>query len=327
MGKVIWCSLAAGALAAGSLLSLTYYACCCPDSVVGRSMQVIAEASVAMQPLTGLTSMAIRTNHANAPATETATPIDECIPDDPQPVAIERQEEALQAQKEEGFISGLHKVEPDAAPIVIHEDEPMPREEGMPAPPAAIVLNERNFEMAEMQGQEVPPKGGPTAMPYCRDDEDEPATPPKMPRSKDGAGVEDNIFKAWIDLFREGNKEKAPEVEELPPPVEEEPRAEPKCQEDSHLHEQYPGCPRTTCPFSGKDRMEKYYKRVWELDSKLKNKGSEESSEEPPHSGEKPHQSKDCKDKEECPRTKGVDTMEYRKSDAGLDEYGPGPVH
>jgi len=327
MGKVIWCSLAAGVLAAGSLLSLTYYACCCPDSVVGRSMQVIAEASVAMQPLTGLTSMAMRTHHTSAQATETASPPDECIPDDPQPVAMEKQEAAAQAQQEERFISGLHKAEPDVAPIVIHENEPMPLEEGRLAPPAAIVLNERHFETAEMQGQEVPPKGGPTPMPYCRDDEDEPATPPKMPRAEGDAGTEQNVFQAWIDLFKEGNKEKAPEVEELPPPVEEEPQVEPKCQEDSHLHEQYPGCPRTSCPFSGKDRMERYYKRVWDLDSKLKKKGSEESSEEPPHSGEKPHQSKDCKDKEECPRTKGVDTMEYRKSDAGLDEYGPGPVH
>ncbi len=327
MGKVIWCCTAASVLATGIFLSLAYYACCCPDSVVGHAMQVIAEASVAMQPLSGVTSMAMRTNHTNAPASETAAPLNECIPDDPQPVAIERQtEEALRAQKEEGFVfGGLHAVEQEAAPIVIHEDDPMPGE--VVAPPATIVLNERNFEMAEMQGQEVPPKGGPTAMPYCRDDDDEPATPPKMPRAEGGTGMEQNVFKAWMDLFTEGNKEKKPEVEELPPPVEEEPQAEPKCQEDSHLHEQYPGCPRTTCPFSRKDRREKYYKRVWDLDSKLKNKGSEESSEEPPHSGEKPHQSKDCKDKEQCPRTKGVDTMEYRKSDAGLDEYGPGPVH
>jgi hypothetical protein len=327
MGKVIWCSLAAGMLAAGSLLSLTYYACCCPDSVVGRSMQVIAEASIAMRPLSGLTSMAMRTNHTCAPATETATPLDERIPDDPQPIASERQEVASLAQKEEGFISGLTAVEQEPAPIVIREDDPMPGEVVAPAPRTSIVLNEHNFEMAEMQGQEVPPKGGPTPMPYCRDDEDEPATPPKMPRAEGDAGMEQNVFKAWIDLFREGNKEKAPEVEELPPPVEEGPQAEPKCQEDSHLHEQYPGCPHTSCPFSGKDRMEKYYKRVWDLNSKLKKKGSEESSEEPPHSGEKPHPSKDCKDKEGCPRTKGVDTMEYRKSDAGIDEYGPGPVH
>ena len=328
MGKIIWYCTAAGVLATGIFLSLAYYACCCPDSVVGHSMQVIAEASVAMQPLSGLTSMAVRTNQANVPASETATPLDECIPDDPQPVA------SAIAQEPEGAIEQIHTKEAEygeGAPIVIREDDPLPHEAGMPIPPATIVLNERNFDLAEMRGQEVPPKGGPTAMPYCRDDEDEPATPPKMPHAEGSTGMEQNVFKAWIELFTEGNKEKAPEVEELPPPVEEQPQAEPKCQEDSHLHEQYPGCPRTTCPFGGKERREKYYKRVWDrdpnFDSIMKKKGSEESSEEPPHSGEKPQQSKDCKDKQECPRTKGVDTMEYRKTDAGPDEYGPGPVH
>lgn len=301
MRKVIWCCLAAGMLAAGSFLSLAFYACRCPESVVGRSMQVIAEASVAMQPLNGLTSMAARTNQAN----ETAPRLDECVPDDPQPVALER--------KKDEFLTQMHEVELDAAPIVIHEDEAPPLE--------TIVLNERNFETADMQGQEIPPKACPTVMPYCRD-EDEPATPPKMPRADAGAEMEHSVFKAWVELFAEGNKEKTPEVEELPPPKEEEPQEEPKCEEDRHLHEQYPGCPRTTCPYTRKERSEKYYQRFWgELESQLKQKGSEESSEEPPHSG------KDRKGKEQCPRTKGVDTMEYRKSDAGLDEYGPGQVH
>jgi hypothetical protein len=310
MRKVIWCCAAAGMLAAGSFLSLAFYACHCPDSVVGRSMQVIAEASIAMQPLSGLTSMAVRTNQANA----TAAPTDECVPDDPQPVALERKEDVI--------LNSLtpEDVEPDSAPIVIHEDDPMPLQEAAPVAPTSIVLNERNFETAEIQGQEIPLKGCPTVMPHCQDDEDEPATPPKMQRADAGDGMEHSVFKAWMELFTEGNKEKTPALEELPPPKEEEPQEEPKCEEDRHLHEQYPGCPRTTCPSTGKT-IERSFKGIWDLDSKLKKKGSQESSEEPPHP------SKDCKGKEECPRTKGVDTMEYRKSDAGLDEYGPGPVH
>jgi hypothetical protein len=254
--------------------------------------------------------MAMRANQANEAANETVAPLHECVPDDPQPVA------AATAQKPSGAIEQSSPVSEkefeEVTPIVIHEEEPAP------AAPPTVVLNERNFDIDDMQKQEVPSKGCPTVMPHCQDDDGAPATPP----ASAGAETEQNVFKAWMDLFTEGKEEKnAPAAEELPPPAEEQPQAEPKCQEDSHLHEHYPGCPRTSSPFIGKERMANYFKRVWDLNSKLKKKGGEESSEEPPHSG------KDCKDKEECPRTKGVDTMEYRKSDAGPDEYGPGQVH
>ncbi|HTU20232.1 MAG TPA: hypothetical protein VMG10_19365 [Gemmataceae bacterium] len=305
MRKLIWCCLASGLLAMGSFLSLAYYACRCPDSLVGRSMQVIAEASVAIQPLSGLTSLAVRSSQANTPAHDPAGSIEECIPDDPQPVAAERKEDVdLTAHVPD-------EIEPDAAPIIIGEDDPMPRGVEAPLVPPPI-------DVDALDGQEIPPKGCPVVMPYCRDDDEEPATPPKMPRADSGDDkktkkIEQSVFKAWIELFEESSEDKAPAVEELPMPKEEEPQAEPKCQEDSHLHEHYSGCPRTTCPYTGKSRPSA--------------KGSEESSEEPRHPNKKPKQSKDCKDKEECPRTKGVDTMEYRKSDAGLDEYGPGPLH
>lgn len=325
MRKLIWCCSAAGLLAMGSFLSLAYYACRCPDSLVGRSMQVIAEASVAMQPLCGLTSMAVRTNQAFATANDKATPIDERIPDDPQPVAPE--------PKEEGFAFAMHDV--DNAPIIIHEDEPMLGEvtaEPVPTPPTPI-------EMAGMESQEVPSKGSPIAMPYCSDDDDEPATPPKMPRAdasncqKTGDSctkAEQNAFKAWMELFEEGKDMKSPSAEELPAPKEEAPQSEPKCQEDCHRHEHYSGCPRTTCPYSDKNHKEPPPAATYlpyNLGMKQKKKGGEESSEEPPHPQPKPHPGKDAKEKEECPRTRGVDTMEYRKSDGGLDEYGPGPWH
>ncbi|HEY7330424.1 MAG TPA: hypothetical protein VH592_22480 [Gemmataceae bacterium] len=306
MRKVIWCCSAAGVLTAGTFLSLAYYACCFPDSLVGRSMQVIAEASVAMQPLNGITSMAMRTCQANTPAHSTATPIDECIPDDPQPVMLEQREQ-LPQPKEVG--------EPDAAPIVINENNfELDTVPVVPAPK----------DLADMQGQEIPPKGTPLVMPYCREDDDGPTTPPKMPRAEADQAMKHTVFKAWMELFEEGKGNKSAVVEELPPPIEEDPQAEPKCQEDRHLHEQYPGCPRTTCPYSKKDDMEQYYKRVWDLNFRTKKKGGEESSEEPSQPGKKPQHEKD---KGACPRTKGVDTMEYRPSDAGLDEYGPGQIH
>lgn len=315
MRKLIWYCSAAGVLAAGGFLSLAYYACRFPDSVVGRSMQVVAKASVAMQPLSGLTSMAVRTNRAKAGASAAATPIDECIPDDPKPVGHERvEEEESRAQKEDQFLEFMHDI--DVAPIVIHEDDPMPAEETAPAIAEPI-------EMAGIQGHEIPPKGCPIAMPYCEDEEEEPV-PSRMPHADSSEETEHTVFKAWIELFEEckqDDEDNSPIVEQLPPPTE-DPQTEPKCQEDSHLHGHYPGC-----PYTGKDSIEQYYKRVWNLDPedadpKTKKKGSEESSEEPHHPAKKPHHGKD-----ECPRTRGVDTMEYRKSDAGLNEIGPGPVH
>jgi hypothetical protein len=305
MRKLIWCCLAAGVLAAGGFLSLAYYACCCPGSLVGRSMQVIAEASIALQPLSGLLSMSAHAGQANTAAHESSPPSEECIPDEPQPVAPEPKEEEAVAVQKEAECWSPHESESDAvaiAPIVINEDDPMPHEEAAPAVPASLE------EAGEMRRQEVPPKGCPIVMPYCRDDEDEAAPPPAMPRAEAGEDSEHTVFKAWMELFeesKEDGKDITPTVEQLPPPTEAVPQTGPKCQEDSHLHEHYPGCPRTTCPY--------------------RSKGKEESSEEPPHPRKKPSHDKDME--EECPRTKGVDTMEYRKSDAGLNEYGPGPLH
>lgn len=312
MRKLIWCCSAAGLVATGSFLSLVHYAYHCPNSVVGRSMQVVAQASVAIQPLSGLTSLAVRVNRANAPSHESAGAIEECIPDDPQPIAPEP------VQEPEGIIGQVSPVsdremkEMEAAPIVIGEEDPMPREEIEDAAPVSS-------DVAAMQRQEIPAKGSPVFMPYCPDDDEEPAIPPKMPRAdvsddkKTGDSrtkKEHDDFKEWMELFEENKEGTSTTVELLPAPKEEEPNAEPKCQEDVHRDEHYSGCPRTTCPFSP-----------------MKKKGSEESSEEPPHPAKKTQQNKEAKDKEESPRTQGVDTMEYRKSDAGLDEYGPGPIH
>lgn len=306
MRKLIWCCSAAGLVATGGFLSLVHYAYHCPNSVVGRSMQVVAQASVAIQPLSGLTSLAVRVNRANAPAHESAGAIEECIPDDPQPIAPEGKDEGLR-------ISGMQDIDVvDAAPIVIGEEDPMPRPDLEEAAPASS-------DVAAMQRQEIPARGSPVFMPYCPDDDEEPAIPPKMPRAdvsddkKTGDSStrkEHDDFKEWMELFEENKKGTSSSVELLPAPREEEPSADPKCQEDVHRDEHYSGCPRTTCPYGP-----------------MKKKGGEESSEEPQHPAKKSKPSDDCKEKEGRPRTQGVDTMEYRKSDAGLDEYGPGPIH
>jgi hypothetical protein len=112
----------------------------------------------------------------------------------------------------------------------------------------------------------------------------------------------------------------------------EKPTAEPKCQEDNHMHEHYPGCPSTTCPYTGKSypssksnkkpekSIEPLHKKVWDLEE-----ASEVPPEMPKEHGKKPAPGKECEGKNTCPRTQGVDTMEYRRSDGGLNEYGREP--
>jgi hypothetical protein len=336
MRKLIWCCSAAGVLAAGGFLSLTYYACRYPQSLVGRSMQTIAEASISLQPLSGLSSLALRTQQAND-LSQTPGAAEECVPDDPQPIAAEpaSQPEAMIARNE------TTKDAEEAAPIVIHEDDPMPRENAVQAPPSTI-------DFAGLNGQELPANAAPLVMPYCQDDGEATVTPPVMPyadaddakparavakKKAGGAGEEseDDAFKAWKGLlkptsdrnFNEKYYKRAWDLdphsdpaEELPYPAEEEePQAEPKCQEDSHRHEHYSGCPRVTCPYTGKS---------YPATLPAKKRGQEESSEEPPTSSNKSSHGKSGKN--ETPRTQGVDTMEYRPSDAGLNEYGPGPI-
>lgn len=344
MRKLIWYCSGAGVLAASGFLSLAYYACRCPDSLVGRSMQVIAEASVAMQPLSGLTSLALRTSQAMASADETPGSIEGGIPGDPLPVAPEPAQEPVEEMAQ---VSPVSEREMDAAPIVIHEDDPMPREAMVPTVPATI-------EMPDLPGQEIPPNGCPIVMPLCQDDDELPVTPPRMPFAEENDSprpastylpynhkpakaqakktgdsseeAEATDFKEWMKLFEEGKKDNSSSVEELPAPTEEEAQDEPKCQEDGHLHEHYSGCPRVTCPYGGKNEMEKNHKRTWDIDPKANKKGKEESSEEPPQAGQKSHSGNDDKSKDHPLPTQGVDTMEYRPSDGGLNEYGPGPL-
>jgi hypothetical protein len=176
-------------------------------------------------------------------------------------------------------------------------------------------------------GAEVPDAVCPMVMPYCTDDEEQAAAKRVMPYAEDD-GVkpataieesEDNAFKAWMKLIEGSDQaEKDGPAEVLPAPTE-EPSTEPKCQEDSRIHEHYSGCPSMTCPYTGKS----YPSHA----PSTKKSGKEESSEEPALPGRiRKHSGKGRKSEDSRPHTEGVDTMEYRPSDGGLNEYGPGPL-
>jgi hypothetical protein len=313
MRKVFWCFTGAGVLMAGALSAASYYACNHPDTMIGHCLNTVASASFAMEPVTALASRVAKvTHHAMNPeaTTTTAGSCEECVPADPEPIA---QEPA--AKLASGLIDRNFEVELGPAPIVINEDEPIQHGEEAEAPPSTI-------EFKGEQSQELPESACPMVMPYCTDD-DEPMATPTMPyadgatKQADGSEVsEDSVFKAWTKLLEKPRQESKPDSsEELPAPAE-DPQEEPKCQEDSHLHEHYSGCPHMTCPYTGKT-----YPSCEPAMKSGKEEISEEPEMQPKKHGKKPHTGKS----KECPHTEGVDTMEYRRSDGGLNEYGPGP--
>jgi hypothetical protein len=328
MRKLLWCCSAAWVFAAGSLLFSGYYACSYPDSCVGRFLLTAAQVSVGVQPFTGLASLAMRVEQVSSHASEMAGSAEECIPAEPQPVAPqvnEEKEEHVVGQAEIGCLM------PQGDPIVIREDEPVARNEPAPIAPSTI-------DMDGMKEQQVPEKVCPIVMPYCQDDEIERTTPPHMPYAEaekempskpqkpNATATEEpsnaNVFNAWKRLWESGNEESSSEVEELPYPKE-EPTNESHQEEIEHHPVHSSCCPQTICPYTGKSYP------TYIPPSK---RGKEETCEEQPPtkvepSAQKHHGSKGCDKEHQCPRTQGVDTMEYRRSDGGLNEYGPHPFH
>jgi hypothetical protein len=312
MRKLFWCCSAAGGLAIGGLFSTAYLACRYPDSIVGRGLSAAASTSIVMQPVTGFATMVAKIAHQTANPQETAcTPgsTEECVPDDPQPIEAEPAKNGV-------LEFSAAEAKGDPAPIVINEDDPMPRVNEVEALPSTIELAGAPKEQAG--------NACPMFMPYCTD-EDEPAAKPKMPYAEgehkkqagDSEESDDSAIKAWMKLLgAEGQESKSPPTEEELPAPTEEPQAEPKCQEDSHLHEHYSGCPHTTCPYTGKS---------YPSCAPSRKSGQEEVSEEPP-APPTHHHKKTHKGKEKTPSPAGVDTMEYRPSDGGLNEYGSGPL-
>src|SRR5262249_39174358 len=134
-------------------------------------------------------------------------------------------------------------------------------------------------------------------MPYCNDEDDAPhAVTPRMPHADEVPPMPG-----------------AAEACELPEHAD-----HPDCQEDAHYNEHYPGVPYVCPPVQSVPH------------SKMRSgeclPGQEECSEpDAPaprlHKAHYPSKGIGC---EGCPVHPEVDTMEYRKSDGGLNEYGPG---
>jgi hypothetical protein len=140
------------------------------------------------------------------------------------------------------------------------------------------------------QPQDRPPLSAPT-MPYCTDDTGAAASP--VPNSG-GDNAQTAPKFSWSDFLKACGG--CPDASKPPPD------GQTNCREDVHHHEHYSGC-----PYIGPDRV----------DPPAAPKASR-----PGQGGKhRPRQGAT----EDCPRHPEVDTMEFRRSDGSLNEYGTGP--
>lgn len=233
-------------------------------------------------------------------------PLDE-IPSDPTPI-----EEPLNV----AAASNIDPVSPP--PIVISEDE-------LPSGPVAI----ETVDLAIYKGPAAPAEGPacPLTMAYCEED--------LPPMAFVGEGEESE---ADADSARVENDEKSEGEDCSDAECAIHEAVAPRCEESRHYHEHYSGCPATgSCPYSGcygADRHNLIPPPVKSPEPKSE-VGQTEESEEPPHDSTDetpgPQSHKSLKPNDNATdswqgASPEVDTMEYRRSDGNLGEFGPGPV-
>jgi hypothetical protein len=296
MRKGIWCCTAAGVLAAGGVYAAARYACC-PESLIYRGLAAYA---ATMHPLARLSLAAGRCAHG--PAAEQTAPQadvddDDEVPAEPTPVAPETAEAPPPA-----VVRG-------PAPIVIHEEEP-PVAEGATA---AGGVELTGYHPLVQDPAEKDPTG-PMPMPYCPGEEAPLIPVPVMPPA-DGesplAAQAAQVFHYWMGLLGVPTEVKG---------GQDPAGGQPDCREDAHSQEHYSGC-----PYTGYDRPSPRCPATPAGFAPGKRSGPGECSEEPAPKKHKVRKPGECGRDGECPRPTGLDTMEYRRSDGGLNEYGPGP--
>jgi hypothetical protein len=205
------------------------------------------------------------------------------------------------------------------APIVIQEDD-LPavdaseeQDSGGPAdhgpcpaalcPPATAEASQLHGPVPADYAEEHAPTCR-TVMPYCTDDEADAMSKPHMPYAEELSAPE-RPHSFWMGLLE------GPHQGALAP-----------CQEDGHSFEHYSGC-----PYIAPSKTDRRPKPPVPAVAPPRRSGQDECSDEPVPTP-KVHKVKyqgGPPSREDCPRHPEVDTMEYRKSDGGLHEYGPGP--
>jgi hypothetical protein len=313
MRKLIWCGAAVGVLLAGGLFVTWQYARAHPDSPAGRFVIATSGVAVFLNPLAGAGPLVEHVIHHWAPASGS----EECVEIAPgdearwheEPVSVGKEGGEREVMKlEMAGVLELPATAPPAgpAPIVIPEDDTPP------APPA-----DENADLAPLAapGIDLNNEVNLVVMPYCEDDR-APA-PTHMPYADEGAeptGAAEapparpkhECLKAFfMKLFeKKGDQSGTAEGTE-------------EGEGDYHRYhpDHHPGCPSNYCPYTGRCYPEP-------ATPPKKAHGGEEKSESPKGHPAKHH--KGCDKDEGCPVHPDVDTMEYRKSDGRLDDYGPG---
>jgi hypothetical protein len=318
MRKLFWCCTAAGVLAAGGVYTAARYACCHPDTVVGGLAATTATSAV-------LHLLGRRTSQETAAQT---CPADLCIPDEPRPIDPP-------ATADAGWANEWEHARPlyGSAPIVIHDDDP-PAAESNDGPdyakhcpghyttgtlcPPAIVGAAGVSEASPPTDNDETATVCPAVMPYCTDDEAPAAGVPAMPPAEEDKGAAEmhaEWFRFWMGFFHESGPAKGTTETAVPPAGD-----TPKCQEDPHYHEHYSGV-----PYTGGIQPAPSYQAKSTSPNTAKKPGQEECSEPAtPKKHKANYPGGKCGKTDECPAHPEIDTMEYRRSDGRLDEYGPG---
>lgn len=337
MRKLIWCSVAAGVLLAGGLYMAWEHARAHPDSLAGRFVCTASGAAIFLNPAAGVAPLVEHVMHQWAPAGGS----EECVEIAPgdearwqaDPVPVGQECDAHEAMKlEMAGVMELPVAEAPAgpAPIVIPEDDaPLaaPADENANVTPVAA-------STIDVEGEVCPP-----AMPYCEDNSaPAPAHMPYADEGEEPAGAVDVQFQcehtdvvgkvaAKGEAIAEHAKMKCEclkvflqkffETHECETGTAEgDAKKDGGCEPGCHHCPHHSGCPTNYCPYTGRT----YPESAAPAARRKKSRGGAEGSEAPA----KHHPHKGCDEGEGCPMHPEVDTMEYRKSDGRLDDYGPG---
>jgi hypothetical protein len=288
MAKQFWCWAAGVVLAGGSVYWSAYHACC--------KHYTAGETPRPNQPACGETTR---------------------CPCRARPAEFPGQPGASAAEQVSGPVTcAEHAPDYTPPPIVIREDEPPvaePSELGgaaaWPVDAATGVARMPHADGAVPQEQ-VPdpaPLAAPT-MPYCTDNA---TAVPHMPPADEDETRATPAY-AWSEFLKACGASTGASV--VPQPA----RERTDCQEDVHYHDHYSGCPYTgpgeaVPPAAGK--------KPWHAP------GGDDCCPSPLRRNARPRTGKPGPKQgaEDCPRHPEVDTMEYRPSDGGLNEYGTVP--
>lgn len=189
------------------------------------------------------------------------------------------------------------------APIVIREDEP-----------AEIASVPETIDLAIFKGPMAPADAavGTLTMPYCAED-----APPPMPYVSDGDEADAGEL-SWAKPY---------EVEHAKGCTYKQPRTEdseaPRCEVVPAHYQHYSGTPPLgSCPYACPHHHSDYKPMPLGV-------GQEPTEAlkdlQPVGSTIQRHESFKPNEKGKLPRQAVVDTMEYRKSDGKLNDFGPGP--